>query len=552
MFQLSCRYFPFLLMFLITISLNVSEVSAQSLYYLGCYKDNSDRDFDIAVGNGRETPASCVKKCLNKGYPLAAVQYYGQCFCGTRVGYYGFAKGSVCQQRCKADRRKICPGAWTNRVFFTGMGGYCGNYKVERKCIRYKKGRCRRYNKRILGIGKRRCVSWESVCAEYKKYPKCKFKVLHHHCPSSKPFPYAAGTRCCEKRPTTWKTYRKWGKNFLDYSYCPGRNLTYCRRRGRGDPADCGRTSVCPRSHPYPYRLGANCCKTPPRGYQRLSNIRGRSGNDYGICSRGHSVECRNGFCGKLPYRHFLTAISGDKNIYKLQVGVVSRRARPWYRLPSNRTFRALHASGGQLWGVDSRKGQIWRYPGNGNWSSYGGGNFIQVVGAPSWKGTIYALRRDGTIHRKSHGKGWWQLPSNQRFKHFSAVGGQVWGVTRSGVIQRYTGRAAWASYSKGGYTQVYGSAKWNGVIYALKNNMMYGRSPRGYWSRLLPGYIGYRDRGKLLQFSLWETKTSSVHEQRLWGLSTKKQMTLWIRSRTSRGKGQWRNWGGWRQRGSY
>jgi len=96
--------------------------------YKGCYVDNPSRDLSYYLGDGY-TPETCKLACeavqnppsAPYGYAVAAVQYYGQCFCDNDYGAYGLASSPFeCNTPCTQSPTQMCGGPWRNSVYETG------------------------------------------------------------------------------------------------------------------------------------------------------------------------------------------------------------------------------------------------------------------------------------------------------------------------------------------------------------------------------------------------------------------------------------------------
>jgi len=91
--------------------------------YLGCYADQSVRDFSFKapypIGNNPDARAwtvnDCRIYCSGGGFRYAALQDSGQCFCGQTYGKYGTSTG--CTSTCVAKPDTKCGGSYANSVY---------------------------------------------------------------------------------------------------------------------------------------------------------------------------------------------------------------------------------------------------------------------------------------------------------------------------------------------------------------------------------------------------------------------------------------------------
>ena len=109
----------------------VQDDKGHSVLYLGCYKDDSDRDLPNMVASN-QTPGSCVRLCREKGYLYAGIQYGGQCWCGNTFGKHGVRPETECHQDCDQDKRYVCCAAWRSNVYLTASRMGCFQDKSDR------------------------------------------------------------------------------------------------------------------------------------------------------------------------------------------------------------------------------------------------------------------------------------------------------------------------------------------------------------------------------------------------------------------------------------
>merc|ERR1712072_1631652 len=78
------------------------EESYEGAKFVGCYKDQKDRDLEEREGSfklgERET---CFDRCRAEGFQFAGLQWKGQCFCGNSYGSYGEGEECDCSRGSK-------------------------------------------------------------------------------------------------------------------------------------------------------------------------------------------------------------------------------------------------------------------------------------------------------------------------------------------------------------------------------------------------------------------------------------------------------------------
>ncbi|PRP84595.1 hypothetical protein PROFUN_09268 [Planoprotostelium fungivorum] len=91
--------------------------SSNGYQYVGCYKDDGNRDLTGKYTENVGSVAQCASIC--QGFSYFAVQYSTQCFCGNSYGRYGQAPESDCNMKCN-DGSSRCGSGWRNSVYSTG------------------------------------------------------------------------------------------------------------------------------------------------------------------------------------------------------------------------------------------------------------------------------------------------------------------------------------------------------------------------------------------------------------------------------------------------
>lgn len=102
-------------------TVDVSTIASQYTSK-GCYSEGVDYRAvhyrqDQLDFNGL-TIEKCLTACGNKYYPLAAVEYYGECYCGVALqGGSSPADSSNCNLPCNGDSAQVCGGAGYLNLF---------------------------------------------------------------------------------------------------------------------------------------------------------------------------------------------------------------------------------------------------------------------------------------------------------------------------------------------------------------------------------------------------------------------------------------------------
>jgi poly(3-hydroxybutyrate) depolymerase len=84
--------------------------------YQGCYTDDPARALPVMISDSGETVETCSAKAAASGFTYAGVQYYGQCFGGSTLGY-AQVSDSECNTPCSADSSEMCGGVWRNSIY---------------------------------------------------------------------------------------------------------------------------------------------------------------------------------------------------------------------------------------------------------------------------------------------------------------------------------------------------------------------------------------------------------------------------------------------------
>uniref|UniRef100_A0A1B0CFL8 protein xylosyltransferase n=1 Tax=Lutzomyia longipalpis TaxID=7200 RepID=A0A1B0CFL8_LUTLO len=92
---------------------------------LGCFRD--EKKYRILSGyytnfKGNNSPASCIKMCLQSGFVYAGVQYSTECFCGNdEPPAAAKLPDPSCNMKCPGDAREACGGYFAVNIYETGI-----------------------------------------------------------------------------------------------------------------------------------------------------------------------------------------------------------------------------------------------------------------------------------------------------------------------------------------------------------------------------------------------------------------------------------------------
>lgn len=92
--------------------------AALAAAYRGCYTDDANRALPVRLIDSGATVESCVATAAARGFPYAALQWYGQCWAGYALGYVKTAD-SECNTPCSANAGETCGGSWRSSVYQT-------------------------------------------------------------------------------------------------------------------------------------------------------------------------------------------------------------------------------------------------------------------------------------------------------------------------------------------------------------------------------------------------------------------------------------------------
>eukprot|EP00903_Cladosiphon_okamuranus_P015879 g14665.t1 len=94
-----------------------SAQSAPEIRPVGCFKDGPDPRImgPIQYTSHTMAPAECATYCDDRGYSLAGVQYYIQCFCGN--SYNPIYGPGICDAPCPGWPSTFCGGDFSMNVW---------------------------------------------------------------------------------------------------------------------------------------------------------------------------------------------------------------------------------------------------------------------------------------------------------------------------------------------------------------------------------------------------------------------------------------------------
>jgi hypothetical protein len=82
--------------------------------YIGCYKDDYNRDLNDDYMEGDMNPFICRNFCA--GYKYFGLQFERFCFCGNSYGRHGSTDDKNCNMKCKGHLNYLCGGDWKNAI----------------------------------------------------------------------------------------------------------------------------------------------------------------------------------------------------------------------------------------------------------------------------------------------------------------------------------------------------------------------------------------------------------------------------------------------------
>ncbi|WVQ99037.1 hypothetical protein IAU59_006169 [Kwoniella sp. CBS 9459] len=90
--------------------------------YVGCLLEGEGQRMlnasEYLWGMEGMTLRMCVDHCVDQGLPMAGLENYDQCFCGTTLKYYQPVSESNCNYPCGGDKTQMC-GGWAYMTLFS-------------------------------------------------------------------------------------------------------------------------------------------------------------------------------------------------------------------------------------------------------------------------------------------------------------------------------------------------------------------------------------------------------------------------------------------------
>jgi hypothetical protein len=93
------------------------EASELDSSFIGCYKDNRNRDLPTLIKAGYGNPQKCFELGKAGGHKYIGLQYSGECWGGQTYGKYGKRPDSECNMTCKKDPSRKCGAGWRNSIY---------------------------------------------------------------------------------------------------------------------------------------------------------------------------------------------------------------------------------------------------------------------------------------------------------------------------------------------------------------------------------------------------------------------------------------------------
>lgn len=88
--------------------------------YSGCWTDDANRVM-TAVSANNQSVTACVSACQAQGYTQSAVEYGGQCFCGSLASRSVKAADTDCNMPCVDDMHHLCGAGYRLQVYNTSV-----------------------------------------------------------------------------------------------------------------------------------------------------------------------------------------------------------------------------------------------------------------------------------------------------------------------------------------------------------------------------------------------------------------------------------------------
>ncbi|KAM0204533.1 hypothetical protein ACHAPA_002021 [Fusarium lateritium] len=90
----------------------------------GCYTDNSSKGraltWPMDIDGSKMTPTTCLTACADQGFPLAGLEYGGECYCGNVLANDTVkADTGDCNVACNGDKSLLCGGGSRLSVYIS-------------------------------------------------------------------------------------------------------------------------------------------------------------------------------------------------------------------------------------------------------------------------------------------------------------------------------------------------------------------------------------------------------------------------------------------------
>jgi hypothetical protein len=86
--------------------------------YIGCWKDDGDRDLPTNIA-GSHSPDECFEQARKMPkIKYVGLQNHGECWAGETYGKHGLVEDSECNAECTKDPTQKCGGPQRNSVYF--------------------------------------------------------------------------------------------------------------------------------------------------------------------------------------------------------------------------------------------------------------------------------------------------------------------------------------------------------------------------------------------------------------------------------------------------
>ena len=95
-------------------------VSTETTTKLGCFMDDTDREYPNYILRNDLTVEWCIRRCKSRGFRYAGVQSANECRCGNSFGKHGTATPQTCNMKCTGNARQTCGGHFRMEIYLIG------------------------------------------------------------------------------------------------------------------------------------------------------------------------------------------------------------------------------------------------------------------------------------------------------------------------------------------------------------------------------------------------------------------------------------------------